>query len=122
MKKRVPSRGWRACECGLVWRVFQPKPGAGRSEFSSNCHLQFSLAFLPSALNLNRLGLIYLFTLGRGSSLIGLLATPFTGGPRHKGFEPLEEGREKQCKEIIFSFRSLAGVKAALDPLRLLDA
>lgn len=47
----------------LVWRLFQLKPGAGiRGSVQTVTVLH---GFLPSALNLNRLGLIYLFTLGR---------------------------------------------------------
>lgn len=38
-----------------------------------------------------------------GSSLIGLLATPFTGGHWQKGFQPLEEGREKKTVQRLFS-------------------
>lgn len=36
-----------------------------------------------------------------------LISNTIHGRPLTKGFQPLEEGRERNCEEIIFSFRSL---------------
>jgi len=54
------------------------------------------MALLPLLLNLNRLGLIYLFTLRCGTSLIGLLATPFTCRRAHRKDPSHFERRRKK--------------------------
>lgn len=61
---------------------------AALGQLSSNCHLPFLPAFLPSPI-----GAIYLFT-PRRRSLIGLLAPPFTRAI-DTGSQPRRRGEKK---------------------------
>lgn len=86
--------------CPAVWRLFQLKPGAGirgsvQTVTFSSCWLFCSLGPEPQ-----QIGAYLLFTLGRGSSLISLLAT-HSREAIDKGVPATWRGREKNCRDYF---------------------